>query len=78
MRRPRAGTGRRAGCEGIALHHIDLGGGVGIRYRDETPPDLAAYAAFWLNALPAAREAAARAGPLAGRNAGLLLTRVEY
>jgi diaminopimelate decarboxylase len=66
-------------AEGIRLDHIDLGGGVGIRYRDETPPDLAAYG----------RELAAR---FAGRseklllepgrslvgNAGLLLTRVEY
>ncbi|ODU05538.1 MAG: diaminopimelate decarboxylase, partial [Thiobacillus sp. SCN 63-1177] len=66
-------------AEGIVLHHIDLGGGVGIRYRDETPPDLAAYG----------RELAGR---FAGRheklllepgrslvgNAGLLLTRVEY
>jgi diaminopimelate decarboxylase len=66
-------------AEGIRLGHIDLGGGVGIRYHDETPPDLAAYG----------RELAAR---FAGRseklllepgrslvgNAGLLLTRVEY
>ena len=24
--------------DGITLHHLDIGGGVGIRYRDETPP----------------------------------------
>ncbi|MBU2640470.1 MAG: diaminopimelate decarboxylase [Thiobacillus sp.] len=65
--------------EGIALHHIDLGGGVGIRYHDETPPDLAAYG----------RELAARfkgrteklllePGRSLVGNAGLLLTRVEY
>jgi hypothetical protein len=29
---------------GITLEHIDMGGGVGIRYRDELPPDLADYA----------------------------------
>jgi diaminopimelate decarboxylase len=29
--------------EGIALEHLDLGGGFGIRYRDETPPDIGAY-----------------------------------
>ncbi|HQT29946.1 MAG TPA: diaminopimelate decarboxylase [Thiobacillus sp.] len=66
-------------AEGIALHHIDLGGGIGIRYRDETPPDLAAYG----------RELAARfkgrseklllePGRSLVGNAGLLLTRVEY
>lgn len=31
-------------AEGIVLHHVDIGGGVGIRYREETPPDLHAYA----------------------------------
>jgi len=66
-------------AEGIALHHIDLGGGVGIRYRDETPPDLAAY-----GRVLAARFAGRREKLLLepGRslvgNAGLLLTRVEY
>jgi len=66
-------------AEGIALDHIDLGGGVGIRYRDETPPDLAAY-----GRVLAARFAGRREKLLLepGRslvgNAGLLLTRVEY
>ncbi|MHB0973764.1 MAG: diaminopimelate decarboxylase [Thiobacillus sp.] len=66
-------------AEGIVLHHIDLGGGVGIRYRDETPPDLAAY-----GRVLAARFAGRREKLLLepGRslvgNAGLLLTRVEY
>ena len=65
--------------EGITLHHIDLGGGVGIRYHDETPPDLAAY-----GRVLAARFAGRREKLLLepGRslvgNAGLLLTRVEY
>jgi diaminopimelate decarboxylase len=66
-------------AEGITLHHIDLGGGVGIRYRDETPPDLAAY-----GRVLAARFAGRREKLLLepGRslvgNAGLLLARVEY
>ena len=30
--------------DGITLHHLDIGGGVGIRYRDETPPNLNRYA----------------------------------
>jgi diaminopimelate decarboxylase len=66
-------------ADGITLHHIDLGGGVGIRYHDETPPDLAAY-----GRVLAARFAGRREKLLLepGRslvgNAGLLLTRVEY
>jgi diaminopimelate decarboxylase len=65
--------------DGIPLSHVDLGGGFGIRYRDERPIDIGAYC----------RRLAAR---LAGRgvqlllepgraitgNAGLLLTRIEY
>jgi diaminopimelate decarboxylase len=65
--------------EGITLHHIDLGGGVGIRYRDETPPDLAAYGRT-LAARFAGRKEKLLLEPgrsLVG-NAGLLLTRVEY
>ena len=61
------------------LHHIDLGGGVGIRYRDETPPDLAAYGRA-LAARFAGRHEKLLLEPgrsLVG-NAGLLLTRVEY
>jgi diaminopimelate decarboxylase len=66
-------------AEGISLHHIDLGGGVGIRYRDEMPPDLAAYGRT-LAARFAGRSEKLLLEPgrsLVG-NAGLLLTRVEY
>jgi diaminopimelate decarboxylase len=66
-------------AEGIVLDHIDLGGGVGIRYRDETPPDLAAYGRT-LAARFAGRSERLLLEPgrsLVG-NAGLLLTRVEY
>lgn len=65
--------------EGITLHHIDLGGGVGIRYNDETPPDLEAYGQT-LAALFSGRREKLLLEPgrsLVG-NAGLLLTRVEY
>lgn len=65
--------------EGIRLEHVDLGGGMGIRYRDESPPDLGAYAAM-INALFADRSEMLILEPgrrLTG-NAGLLLTRVCY
>lgn len=69
----------RLRAEGIGLAHIDIGGGLGIRYRDEQPP----AAAAWVGALRervGARPVALWLEP--GRaivgEAGVLLTRVEY
>ncbi|MCK9531717.1 MAG: diaminopimelate decarboxylase [Gammaproteobacteria bacterium] len=67
-------------CErGIPLRHLDLGGGLGICYRDETPPLPGDYAAPLLDRL-AGRDLQVIIEP--GRaivgNAGVLLTRVEY
>ena len=65
--------------DGITLHHLDIGGGVGIRYRDETPPDLNRYAQAVREKL-ADRKLKVLMEPgrsLVG-NAGVLLTRVEY
>ena len=67
------------GAAGIALEHIDHGGGLGIRYRDEMPPTVADYLAPLL-AVFAGREEELCFEPgrsLVG-NAGLLLTRIEY
>ncbi|MBB3103322.1 diaminopimelate decarboxylase [Azomonas macrocytogenes] len=69
----------RLAAQGIHIRHLDLGGGLGVRYRDEQPPSPGDY-------IRAVRQ---RLGdrPLAlvfepGRsivaNAGVLLTRVEY
>ena len=64
---------------GIALTHIDIGGGLGICYRDETPPLPGDYAAPLIDKL-AGRDLKILLEP--GRaivgNAGVLLTRVEY
>jgi diaminopimelate decarboxylase len=64
---------------GVALRHIDVGGGIGIRYRDESPQPIAAFVSGALHAL-AGRSARVVFDP--GRsivgNAGVLLTRVEY
>jgi diaminopimelate decarboxylase len=66
-------------AEGITLHHIDLGGGVGIRYHDETPPDLAAYGRVLAGRFAGRREKLLlEPGRSLVGNAGLLLTRVEY
>jgi len=65
--------------EGIILEHFDLGGGLGIRYRDETPPSIADYAAALLGALQGRREKLiVEPGRALVGNAGVLLTRVEY
>ena len=64
---------------GIALSHIDLGGGLGIAYKDEEPPLPGDYIAPLLDQL-AGRDLTVLIEP--GRaivgNAGMLLTRVEY
>ncbi|HPU81136.1 diaminopimelate decarboxylase [Accumulibacter sp.] len=66
-------------ADGIVLDHIDLGGGLGIRYRDEEVPDVKSYLQPLLQKL-AGRQLRILLEPgrrLVG-NAGLLLTRVEY
>jgi diaminopimelate decarboxylase len=69
----------RLSAEGIAVDHIDLGGGVGIRYRDETPPTIADYARAVLGRLSGRHiKILLEPGRSLVGNAGLLLTRVEY
>lgn len=66
-------------ADGIALNHIDLGGGIGIRYRDETPPDLAAYGRVLAQKFAERHETLLlEPGRSLVGNAGLLLTHVEY
>jgi diaminopimelate decarboxylase len=64
---------------GIAIEHLDLGGGLGIRYTDETPPEPAQYAAALLGRLAGrGYEILLEPGRAIVGNAGVLLTRVEY
>jgi diaminopimelate decarboxylase len=64
--------------EGIVLSHIDVGGGMGIRYRDEAAPTPAEYLAPLLAALAGRKERLMfEPGRSLVGNAGLLLTRVE-
>jgi diaminopimelate decarboxylase len=65
--------------EGIKLEHLDLGGGLGIRYKDETPPSIAEYAKELLAALAGrAEKLIVEPGRVLVGNAGVLLTKVEY
>jgi diaminopimelate decarboxylase len=69
----------RLGAAGMPIAHIDLGGGIGIRYRDETPRPVAEFVSGALNALGAMRATLILdPGRSIIGNAGLLLTRVEY
>lgn len=69
----------RLEAEGISLEHIDVGGGLGIRYRDERPPAIAEYLARMLERLGDRRlKLLLEPGRALVGNAGVLLTRVEY
>nr|WP_314876944.1 diaminopimelate decarboxylase [uncultured Pseudomonas sp.] len=69
----------RLGECGILLRHLDLGGGIGVRYCDEQPPSAGEY-------VKAIRERVGdrdlalvfEPGRYIVANAGVLLTRVEY
>ena len=66
-------------ADGIAVHHIDLGGGLGIRYRDETPPPVAEYAKSVLRTLgKRTQKLLFEPGRLLTGNAGVLLSEVLF
>ncbi len=65
--------------EGISLHHLDLGGGLGICYKDEQPPLPADYVSAILQRLAdKPYEIALEPGRAIAGNAGILVTKVEY
>jgi len=64
---------------GIGLSHIDLGGGFGIRYRDEAPAPIGEFLDGALGVLAGRKEKLiVDPGRCIVGNAGALLTRVEY
>jgi len=65
--------------EGIDIHHLDLGGGLGICYKDEQPPEPADYITAVLKRLGNVDyEILMEPGRAIVGNAGILVTRVEY
>lgn len=69
----------RLDSAGIPIAHLDLGGGLGIRYTSEVPPEPAAYAGALLHRLGGRPyEVILEPGRAIVGNAGVLLTRVEY
>jgi diaminopimelate decarboxylase len=66
-------------AEGIVLTQIDFGGGLGIRYQDESPPSVAEYLGPLLARLAGRKEHILfEPGRSLVGNAGVLLTRIEY
>ncbi len=64
---------------GIKLKHLDIGGGLGITYRDETPPEPEAYAKAILSVVKdLGLKLILEPGRFLVGNAGTLLTRVLY
>ncbi len=64
---------------GIHLHHLDLGGGLGIRYNNEQPPEPADYIKAILERLGKTEfEVLLEPGRAIVGNAGVLVTQVEY
>lgn len=69
----------RLSKKGISIHHLDLGGGLGIRYRDETPPLPGDYAAAIREKLECRTiEILLEPGRAIVGNAGILVTHVQY
>jgi diaminopimelate decarboxylase len=68
--------------EGIPLHHLDLGGGLGITYTDETPPEADDLVTAMLGRIDERGHGDRRILLEPGRsmvgNAGVLLTEVQY
>jgi len=65
--------------QGIQLKHLDIGGGLGITYQDETPPSPAEYSAALRELLEGRDlEILLEPGRAIAGNAGILVTKVEY
>ncbi len=67
-------------AQGVNIRHLDVGGGLGVVYRDEQPPQPSEYAAALLSRLGnhPELELVFEPGRAIAANAGLLLTRVEF
>lgn len=66
--------------DGIELHHLDLGGGLGVPYNGETPPMPSDYSKAILEKLKAypELEIILEPGRAISANAGILVTKVEF
>jgi len=73
------GLVKRLEADGISIQHLDLGGGLGIRYRDEQPTLPADYVkALYQRLAGLPYEIILEPGRAIAGNAGILVTKVEY
>ncbi|MCU5781619.1 diaminopimelate decarboxylase [Alcanivorax balearicus MACL04] len=63
---------------GIEIHHLDLGGGLGVTYNDETPPAHEDYVAALLRHIPGELPVHIEPGRAIAANAGVFLTQVLF
>ena len=69
----------RLNAQGIKIKHLDLGGGLGVRYKDETPPLPSEYTAqLFTNQKLKDYEIVIEPGRAIVANTAILLTKVEY
>src|SRR6202012_5449112 len=72
----------RIGQDGMTIRHVDVGGGLGITYDDETPPEIGEFVRTVLDRIEARghghREGYFEPGRSLVGNAGVLLTRLEF
>lgn len=65
--------------DGITIEHIDIGGGLGIIYNEESPPAPAQYASAMLERLAGrGYSVILEPGRAIAGNAGIFVTRIEY
>ena len=65
--------------QGIKIHHLDIGGGLGIQYKDEVPPEPAEYAKALSDKLEGRNlQILVEPGRAIAGNAGILVTQVEF
>lgn len=69
-------------ADGVQIRHVDVGGGLGITYSNETPPDTGLFVRTLLERIEARghghRDVFFEPGRSVTGNAGILLTRVEF
>lgn len=66
-------------ANGIAIRHLDMGGGLGVTYNDEQPPKPSEYVGALIERMGDRKlELVLEPGRSIAANAGILITRVEF
>lgn len=66
-------------AQGVPIHHLDIGGGLGVNYKDDNPPEPAEYMQkLFTDDRLRKYEVLVEPGRAIAANAGILVTGVEY